>query len=654
MKALRIAVLWHQHQPYYRLGNEYILPWVRLHAVKDYFDLVELLHEFPEIKQTFNVVPSMLKQLDEYVNGIYEDKIQRLTKIPAEKLTKSEKNEILNSFFICNENNLIRPYDRYRELFEKRKNGAGTEEFSESEYRDLQVWYNLAWSGQISSRMNPLKRLFNKSRNFTEQEKFMLMRVQDDLMAAVAPKMLELMKLNQIELSVSPFYHPILPLLCNTDSAYESMPSLNIEKDVFSFPGDAVLQVEKTIKYFRGKFEVTPAGMWPSEGSISNESLKIISNSGIKWVASDEEILYRSVEGLSPTSKYYPVNYKNGDSDLYIFFRDRLLSDKIGFDYSTWYFKDSAANFIEELCRIREKIIQLDGEDALEHAIVPVILDGENCWEFYSENGFPFLRELYTRLTWDERFETVTFSEVLEKIDTEKIPKLNNIRAGSWINADFSIWIGGAEETEAWRMLARARNAAEESFSNLSSEKQEILTELLMIAEGSDWFWWYGDQHYAPNKRDFDVIFRWYLEQIYELCGIKAPDEVFVPVGDRITRITEPATIETYSKSMQLSDNSAMHKAGELLKAIDFGWDDEYINICFRTDRPMKADDKIIISNSEGYEAVITSQGIQMNKDTRFNFESGKNIKLSLDNTLASGIKCEIITAYGRREVSLD
>ncbi len=602
MRPLRIAILWHQHQPYYKSETDFILPWVRLHGIKDYYDLAELLHSFPRIKQTFNVVPAMISQIDEYTDGLADDTVRRLARIEAESLTDADKAAILERFFIANEENMIHPYPRYNELKTAASApGFDFRSFSAQDWRDLQVWYSLAWIGPLSRRRPELNRFFEKGRGFTEIEKQILFENEDEILSGIVPLMKRLAQLGQAEISVSPYYHPILPLLIDTESAREAMPGLRLRAGLFARPEDAQEQIGRASTLYAAKFGSAPTGMWPSEGSVSDAALAMIAKNGFKWVATDEEILLRSTaEGLNPLRKFFPWRYRNAETEISMLFRDHSLSDAIGFIYSRWKPFDAACDFTNRLRYIRSEIVHHYGESALEQAVVPIILDGENCWEFYQGNGLPFLAELYKQLSSDE-FHTITCSEATQTILPEN--ELGHVRAGSWINANFSIWIGQAEDQAAWEMLAAARDLFEKKKNEIKDKKLlgEAMEELL-IAEGSDWCWWYGDEHSAPNKPDFDVLFRFHIRRVYELLGEAAPDEVNRPIGKKVAQEVLSAPSEPIRPSIaeyreaEWSDAgcfrargamSAMHQIGEFLSEVRYGFDSDKAYFHFVLSEPL-------------------------------------------------------------------
>ncbi len=590
-KKLKVAFLWHQHQPYYKIDNEFILPWVLFHGTKDYFDLPEVLYEFPSIKQTFNFVPSLNLQIQDYITANGTDLIRRLTQIHADELNENDKRLILKYFFQINYENLLKPHARYKELHDASQHSENAlVTFASSDWRDLQVWYNLAWFGFYSSKNSFINRLITKGRNFTEEEKTILISEQNLLLSRITYQYKKLRELRQIELSCSPMFHPILPLLCDSRVALESNPGNTMPDPVYQYPEDAELQLREGMSYFSSIFGEIPKGVWPSEGSVSNETLDIMCKLGIKWFASDESVLAYSVgSSYKQIDKYFPRLYEGKNGEIVGFFRDHTLSDKIGFIYSSWNENDASADFINYLLNVRNDIINTYGEDALDYAVVSVILDGENCWEFYRDNGIPFLRSLYLKLEKSDYLRTITFSEGMQNIKERNfLESINSIRAGSWINGNFNIWIGHEDDIKAWNMLSKARKEFERVKTTIDEGAGKEVLKEIMIAEGSDWFWWYGPEHHTDNKPEFDRLFRHHVAKIYEISGLDAPEEVFVPIETQtlIKGIMEPiAQIKPELDSSPLSVswqnageislsqlNSAMHQTSYIIEKIKFGY----------------------------------------------------------------------------------
>ncbi len=534
---LNIAFLWHMHQPCYKdpFSGIYTLPWVRLHGVKDYLDTLKILEEFPSIRQTFNVVPSLLEQLNDYIENKAMDRHLELTLKPAGSLTAEERIFIVEYFFLANWDTMVKPYPRYYELLVKRglrysKDDIGRtiRYFTDHDIRDLQVLFNLSWIDPMFRESDPfLKALVNKERDYTEEEKGILISKQFDILKQIIPEYRKLSSSGQIEISVSPFYHPILPLLWDTDSARIAMPRVKLPKKRFSHPEDAISQIRMGVAFFEKTFGFKPNGMWPSEGSVSEEVADAISKERIKWIATDEEVLGRSLERplrnnegtvIDPDALYRPYRY----ADLSLFFRDHRLSDQIGFVYASWSAEKAVDDFISRLSQIRGSLPKN------EPYIVPVILDGENAWEYYQNDGQDFLKTLYAALSNDRRFKTVTMSEYIEE-HGQGVP-LKKLHAGSWINSDFHVWIGHEEDNLAWDYLSLARDDLDAYAKNHPKADLSEAWKALYAAEGSDWNWWYGDEHTTESQEEFDELFRNYLMKVYEVIGGTVPPNFYVPI----------------------------------------------------------------------------------------------------------------------------
>lgn len=536
-RPLHIAFLWHMHQPYYKdpFSGIYTLPWVRLHGVKDYLDTLKILGEYPELKQTFNVVPSLLEQLNDYVENQATDRHLQLTlKAPGE-LTEEERLFIVEYFFLANWDTMVKPYPRYYELLVKRglryakgDIGRTVRYFNDQDIRDLQLLFNLVWIDPMFRESDPfLRGLVEKQRDFSEEEKITVINKQFDILKQVIPEYRKLASSGQIEISVSPFYHPILPLLWDTDSARIAMPDVKLPKKRFSHPEDAIRQIKMGAEFFEKNFGYRPVGMWPSEGSVSEEVASAIHAEGFRWVATDEEVLSRSLQRplrnadgnpIDPAAIYRPYSH----AGLSLFFRDLKLSDQIGFVYSGWSAERAVSDFIGRLAQIRDSLP--DGQPA----VVPVILDGENAWEYYQNDGHDFLNLLYRTLTYDKRFRTVAMSEYLDEFGPGE--QLERLHAGSWISADFHVWIGHEEDNLSWDYLSQTRDDLEAyAKENPDSDLSEAWNSLY-AAEGSDWNWWYGDEHTTENQDEFDQLFRNYLMKVYKVIGKEVPPNLYVPI----------------------------------------------------------------------------------------------------------------------------
>jgi alpha-amylase/alpha-mannosidase (GH57 family) len=517
------------HQPFYKdlVSGEYRLPWTRMHALKDYYGMVRILEEFPRIRQTFNLVPSMIVQVEEYARGEARDPFLACALKPAETLTAEEHSFILRNFFMANPDRIIFRYPRYRELYaaaEAQKHVADAKGiFGPQEFRDLQVLSQVSWFDEEFQDHDPeVKALIAKGRNYTLEDQALMGRKQRQICAMVIPEYRKLAASGQIEISTTPFYHPILPLLCDSDIASVSHPDVPLPPR-FSYPEDARLQLQMARDYIRKTFGVAPVGLWPSEGSVSDQTLQIAAEVGFEWAATDNEVLAKTLQKPpAPEVGYRPYTWSRGGRKMRLLFRDHQLSDLIGFVYSGMDASAAAQDFLN---RIHENCsgILADGRDAL----VPIILDGENAWEYYDRNGRPFFRELYGRIQADPGMEAITAGEAFKRIASEP---LDRIFPGSWIYANFDVWIGGEEDNKAWRLLLDARKAYDLTRNKVPEDKRNLAREELLIAEGSDWNWWYGPEHESANRVDFDQIYREHLANVYRALGHAAPPELSRPI----------------------------------------------------------------------------------------------------------------------------
>jgi alpha-amylase/alpha-mannosidase (GH57 family) len=534
-----IAIIWHQHQPYYKdlASGEMMLPWVRLHGIKDYYGMARLLQEFPGMRCTINLVPSMLAQLQDYVEHNATDPFLRHTTIAADALSDAEIHFILDHFFMAQWDRMIRVHPRYGQLLEMRRLGRrpvlrAAEEYTKQDIRDLQMWFNLAWFHPVSfEESQTLRELRNKGRDFSENDKAVLLDEQKKVLARVIPLHKELMARQQLELTTTPFYHPILPLLCDMKSAQIAMPGTPLPKGHVALLEDAEMQIKRAVDYHKQLFGAAPEGMWPSEGSVSPEMVPLVARHGIKWIATDEEILSASISsGLRngsgvlerPELLYRGWQCGVGGANVNMLFRDHHLSDLIGFQYQGWEGEAAADDFIAR-ATAHAADLPAGGE-----TIVPVVLDGENCWEHYHHQGIDFLRALYGKLQRnDGPLLPVRVSDFMKAHPPAH--RIERLFSGSWINHDFYIWAGHAEDRRAWEYVYRTRedllNASAAGTANLKATPESLAKawEELYIAEGSDWFWWYGDDHSSGNDGAFDDLFRKHLKNVYTFAGLEPP-----------------------------------------------------------------------------------------------------------------------------------
>lgn len=518
------------HQPFYKdlVSGEYRLPWTRMHALKDYYGMVKVLEDFPQVHQTFNLVPSMLVQLDEYARGVAVDPFLRCANKDTGSLADEEREFILRYFFQANVQKMIYRYPRYAELYEAflaadENPQRAMRTFNNAAIRDLQVLSQLAWFDEEFLEKDPvICQLVEQARDYSAQDQGQLAAKQLEKLGMVAGVYREFAAKQQIEISATPFYHPILPLVCDTQIAETAHPYVPLPPR-FQYPGDARIQLERARDYMTKEFGAAPAGLWPSEGSVSDEALSLAADTGFKWFATDNGVLARTIHHPgTPEVTYRPYLWHRDGRKMHGLFRDHTLSDLIGFVYSRMGAREAADHFLNSI-RANCAPILKSGRDAL----VPVILDGENAWEYFDLSGRPFLRELYSRISNDPNMEALTVSEGIARVPAEKI---DHIFPASWINSNFDIWIGAEEDNKAWEYLLRARETYDRVKDSVRPEQRELAFEELLIAEGSDWNWWYGPEHSSANRPDFDRLYREHLANVYRALELNPPEELSRPI----------------------------------------------------------------------------------------------------------------------------
>jgi alpha-amylase/alpha-mannosidase (GH57 family) len=611
--AIQVAFLWHMHQPYYKnnADHSYLLPWVRLHGLKDYYGMVRILREFPKLKQNFNLVPSLMIQLEDYVQERAQEAMLNLSFKAVADLEEPDKGYLLRYFFYTNKENVIARFPRYWELLEKRGFEGSIDDmeharatYTAQDYLDLQVLQKLAWMDEEYLASDPeITRLVEKERFFDEHDKVILHQKELELLRSILPE--EAMKRGQIELSTTPFYHPILPLLVNTRIGKESQPSAQLPMLEFARPEDARTQIQRAIAYHEKVFGERPVGCWPSEGSVSEHILPLLTEAGIEWIASDEEILLHSLEKGPVYEKarwcaqnlYSSYERPSMEKSIRIVFRDHVLSDLIGFHYSRVSARDAADNFMKRLYEIDQRCLAERSQDG--PPLISIILDGENAWEYYPKNGRDFLRALYSRLTNEPWIQTTTIGDYVKSYGGRPLARLF---PGSWISHNFAIWIGHREDNKAWDFLKEARDLIDYARVN-EPHKAELIEkayEEVLIAEGSDWFWWFGEDHSSENDAEFDRLFRQHISNVYHFLGKPVPESLLLPIkaprapslvyrvprrfvspklDGEVTNYFEWLTAGHYYVADQFG---TMHRAGTIIGQILFGFDTE--NAYFRLD----------------------------------------------------------------------
>ncbi len=529
-----MTFLWHFHQPNYwdPIRKIEAMPWARLHSIKGYSDMASILESHPDIKVTVNLVPSLLDRWAELKEQPFRDEGYRFASIPAEELEPQDKEYLLTRCFQANWETMIQPNPRYHQLLVKRgqrltpdRLATAVKDFTVAELRDLQVWFDLSWFGfSACQRFEEIRELRQRDRHFSEDDKQAIWDLQRKLIAELIPKYRSLWEQKRIEISTSPYYHPILPLLVDSDCAKDGLPNEPMPSEHFRAPEDAEMQLERAAKRVEELMGRTPVGLWPSEGSVSTEALQLASETGFQWTASDEAVLFKTLRCKRSTSKLYQPYRLDVDPPLSMIFRDHGLSDAIGFRYSRMPAKRAVREFMGHLTRIER---EFRGND---EPLVSVILDGENPWEYFLDGGKEFLDLLYSELAANPSITAVTPQEYLAEHPPQQ--RLKSIFPGSWINGNFQVWIGDQESNLGWDLLAKARQELvnAEGDNDDGSQRYPQAWEALYRAEGSDWFWWFGDIHSSENDAEFDRLFRNNLREIYQMLSKEVPTDLDHPI----------------------------------------------------------------------------------------------------------------------------
>ena len=530
-----VAFLWHMHQPNYRDPHtgDFVLPFVRLHGVKGYYDMIRLAGEYPRMRVTINLVPSLIEQIHHYADSSARDLYGDMSLIDPGDLTEIQRYFIIRNFFMNRWETHVRPHSRYRELLVLRGTTPTREDpptvvsrFSDRDIADLQTWFNLSWCGYFARSDYPeIRGLIEKGKDFTPEDKQTVIDVHQRIMERLLGLYKDAADDGRVELSTSPHYHPILPLLMDTESARRAMPGVELPGR-FAHPEDADRQIKRGRELFSDTFGFAPRGMWPPEGSVSPEVIPLAVDNGFSWMASDQDILLHSeCQGTGNEKDIYTSHTAAHDGrEIGVVFRDRNLSDLVGFSYAQSPPGAAAEDFLR-------RVEQIAREKRRHPALVAVILDGENPWEGYMDGGEQFLRTVYGRLS-DEKAGSAGSITVGEYVSTyPPHSRIAPLFSGSWINHNFGIWIGHPEDNRAWDLVSFARSyLMDKEREGASTEALDIAWERLLAAEGSDWFWWFGDDFHSDAEEEFDALFRGYLAGVFEAFGDDPPSLLGVPV----------------------------------------------------------------------------------------------------------------------------
>lgn len=521
--TLAVCFVWHFHQPQYQdlATPKAVLPWARLHCARNYTMMLQLLEEQPGVHVTINVTPVLAAQLDAYAKNTCTDEWLELSTRPVVDLDMEQRARLVAMFFDVNRERILEQDSRYRQLSRHRSEPIRI--WSEQELRDLQCLFTRAWTCSSELRGRPGgAALLGKVRDFSEEDHAALATAQRDLVRDFLPRLAGLCRSGQVEVATSPYAHPILPLLSDTDTA-RVVQDTPLPHPAFRRPEDALHQLQLGKRYVEQLLQLPISGCWPSEGSVSPQAVADIARAGFSWTATDEGILLRELPREPRLALYHPYRVGTTAGDIAIIFRDRWLSDAIGFQYASMTTDDAVSEFMGHVRAIRDSLDQ--------PGMLSIIMDGENAWEFYPGGGVPFLRTLYAALVNESDVKLTTVSEALKRTSASDMPAF---RPGSWIDGNFRVWIGEEEDNKAWQYLRNARD----DWEHFTPEEQERSLLSMFAAEGSDWNWWYGRERTAETSVRFDDLYRRHLTNVYTQAGHSVPDQLLEPV-----LVSEPPAI---------------------------------------------------------------------------------------------------------------
>lgn len=539
-KKLSIAFYWHMHQPVYQLSpqSDYLMPWVRLHAIKDYLDMALICENFKNIKLNFNLVPVLIDSLVDYGENNFHDIHSRLTVKNVEDLSDDDKEFIINNFFDANYHSMILPNDEYNRLYQKYQSGNANDinVFSNQEYSDLMALFNLVWFDPIYKNKYPeLKKIIKKKKNYTLEDRIKIIDIQRDIIRKIIPEYKKLSDAGKIEITTSPYYHPILPILLDIKDIKKSRDSslpTNLKTEL-----DAKMQTQMALDKMEKLFGKRPKGIWPSEHCISPKELDMFKELGVQWTISDEGILSNSIK------MEFPRDFRGYQEDPYhilktynyngvnLIFRDSLIPNLISFEYPSHNCEGAANDLYDRIKVVQSKLLSSPDDNHL----LTIAMDGENCWENYTSDGSTFLSAIYSLIENDPTLETVLISDYIEKDNNKK--NLNKISSGSWINRNFKLWIDEPLKNLAWTYLKQVRDDfADFVKHNPYNPNIEDARRELFICEGSDWFWWYGEPNDSGRDNIFDYIFREHLKNIYKFLDLEIPEYLDIPLLSAITK----------------------------------------------------------------------------------------------------------------------
>ncbi len=613
---LYVAFIWHQHQPLYKSREatnsqygQYRLPWARLHGTKDYLDLALILEKYPNLHQTFNLVPSLILQLEDYINGTAMDPYLAMMLTAEDQLTPDEKQYVLQHFFDCNHHTMIDPHPRYNELYQQRQDkGIGwcLQNWQSHDYGDLLAWHNLAWIDPLFWDDPEIAKWLEKGQGFSLSDRQRIYEKQREILSRIIPQHRQMQEKGQIEVTTTPYTHPILPLLADTDAGQVAVPQMTLPQNRFSFAEDIPRHLGKARAFYQDRMGCEPRGLWPSEQSVSPAILPYVAEQGFQWLCSDEAVLgwslrhffHRDETGTvrNPDLMYRPYRLDTPHGDLAIVFRDHRLSDLIGFTYGSMEPKQAATDLIGHLESISRSLQRQQNSESLEQPwLVTIALDGENCWEYYPQDGLPFLESLYSRLNHREDIKLVTVSEFIEQFPpTAHIPS-QELHSGSWVDGSFTTWIGDPVKNRAWDILTEARQVLANHPEATEASNPEAW-EALYAAEGSDWCWWFGEGHSSNQDAMFDQLFREHVRALYRALDEPIPEDLDYPLESHQDRSDRAPQSFIHPYIDGIGDEQDWDKAGRIeiggargtmhrssdIQRLFYGYD--HLNFYFRLD----------------------------------------------------------------------
>lgn len=542
----KVVFLWHMHQPDYRdiMTGEYYFPWTYLHAIKDYVDMAAHIEAQPAAKAVVNFAPILLEQLDDYAQQIAAH-LSRGEKIKDAVLASLVDpalpapgtmafTDLARKYLRANRERMIERFPVFKELADI----VGTFDekpfisryLNEQFLVDLCVWYHISWLAEIPRRSDPrIQKLQSKERNYSLADRRELLGIIGELMASIGPRYRALAESGQIELCMSPYAHPIVPLLIDLNSAKQAMPDVSLPNADFYPDGRnrARWHLHEGIKVFEHYFGKRPRGCWASEGALSDDTLKLLEEEKFDWAATGDSVLHNSLRAPENLAVANDINathqslhraYHFHNTNINTFFRDDGLSDLIGFKYATWHSDDAVGDLLNHMVNIARH-----SKDS-KNTVISVIMDGENAWEYFPENAYHFLHTLYERLSNHPELELTTYSDLLDKQQPAAVA-VPHLVAGSWVYGTFSTWIGDKDKNRGWDMLCDAKQQVDAALSKRAFTAAELaqIEKQLALCEGSDWFWWFGDYNPAQSVSDFEYLYRRHLINLYALIDQPAP-----------------------------------------------------------------------------------------------------------------------------------